>query len=92
MTNSPDIIRAVIEITEAPKRPNYPARMALFLTEKTGSCCGRHQGALPRATQLQLFGMVLTAAPITLDGSDETVEFPGGEAPYVFSWFEFDNL
>lgn len=49
------------------------ANLALFLTEKTGSCLGTWKGKLPAAEQRGLFGQFLGKGTIEIDGAAETL-------------------
>ncbi len=49
------------------------ANLALFLTEKVGSCLGTWQGKMPAAQQRELFGRFLGKGTIVIDGASETL-------------------
>ena len=51
-----------------------PALLALFLTERTGSCLKTWCGRMPAAQQRALFGVYLGKGKIWIDGAAETVE------------------
>lgn len=51
----------------------HAANLALFLTEKTGSCLGTWKGKLPAAVQRSLFGQFLGKGTIEIDGAAETL-------------------
>ncbi len=52
---------------------DYAANLALFLTEKTGSCLKTWKGKLPAAEQRALFGRFLGKGTIEIDGAAETL-------------------
>lgn len=52
---------------------NRSADLALFLTEKTGSCLSTWAGKLTAAQQRSLFGRFLGKGTIVINGTDETV-------------------
>lgn len=49
------------------------ANLAIFLTEKTGSCLNTWAGKLTAAEQRGLFGRFLGKGQIVIDGARETV-------------------
>ena len=51
-----------------------PANLALFLTERTGSCLNTWSGKLTAAEQRALFGRYIGKGKIWIDGANETVE------------------
>jgi hypothetical protein len=53
---------------------DYAANLALFLTEKTGSCLKSWSGRLTAAEQRALFGRFLGKGKIWIDGANETIE------------------
>ena len=50
------------------------ANLALFLTERTGSCLGRWHGHMPADQQRALLGRYIGKGTLWIDGSAETVE------------------
>ncbi len=52
---------------------DYAANLALFLTERTGSCFNRWKGRLPAAEQRALFGQFLGKGTLEIDGAAETL-------------------
>lgn len=52
-------------------RPDYAGNLALFLTEKRGSCLAHWKGKMPAAEQRALFGRFLGKGKIIIDGSEE---------------------
>jgi hypothetical protein len=50
------------------------ANLALFLTDRTGSCCKAWKGKLTAAEQRALFGQYLGKGTIEIDGAAETLE------------------
>jgi hypothetical protein len=52
---------------------DYAANLAIFLTEKTGSCLGTWAGKLTAAEQRSLMGRALGKGRIVVDGERETV-------------------
>ena len=50
------------------------AMLALFLTERTGSCLKTWSGKLTAAEQRALFGRFLGRGKLWIDGANETVE------------------
>ena len=58
--------------TTTPK-VDYAANLALFLTEKTGSCLKLWKGRLTAAEQRALFGRFLGKGTIEIDGGAETL-------------------
>lgn len=52
---------------------NYAANLALFLTERTGSCFNVWKGRLSAAEQKALFGRFLGKGTIEIDGANETL-------------------
>jgi len=54
-------------------RIDYPALLAVFLTQQTGTCLGRWSGRLKADQQRALFGRVIGKGTIVIDGSTETV-------------------
>jgi hypothetical protein len=55
------------------KQTDYAATLAIYLTEKVGSCLGRVAVRLTAAEQKALFGRVLGRGRIVIDGEQETV-------------------
>ena len=53
---------------------DYAANLAIFLTERKGSCLATWQGRLSAAEQRALFGQYLGKGLIVIDGADETIE------------------
>lgn len=53
---------------------DHAANLALFLTERTGSCMKTWRGHLRAAEQRELFGRFLGKGKIWIDGADETIE------------------
>jgi len=53
------------------ERPDYPARLGLFLTLNAGSCFGRWSGYMPARDQRALFGRYLGKGRLTINGADE---------------------
>ena len=52
---------------------DYAATLALFLTEKTGSCLTIWAGKLTAAEQRALFGRFIGKGTIVVDGTAETI-------------------
>lgn len=52
---------------------DYAANLAIFLTEKTGSCLGAWAGKLAADEQRALFGRFLGKGNIIIDGAAETI-------------------
>jgi hypothetical protein len=57
----------------APHNIDYAANLAIFLTEKTGSCLKTWKGRLSAAEQRDLFGQFLGKGTIEIDGTAETL-------------------
>ena len=55
-------------------KTDRPALLALFLTERTGSCIKTWSGRMPAAQQRALFGVYLGKGRLWIDGAAETVE------------------
>jgi hypothetical protein len=53
---------------------DIPANLALFLTERTGSCLKTWSGKLTATEQRALFGKFLGKGKIWIDGANETIE------------------
>jgi hypothetical protein len=53
---------------------DHAANLALFLTERTGSCLGFWTGTMPAAQQRTLFGEFLGKGQLWINGAEETVE------------------
>lgn len=53
---------------------DYAANLALFLTEKKGSCLATWRGRLTAKEQRALFGQYLGKGTIWIDGTAETIE------------------
>ena len=53
---------------------DYAANLAIFLTEKTGSCLKTWSGHLPAAEQRALIGRFIGKGKIWIDGANETIE------------------
>lgn len=53
---------------------DYAALLAIFLTEKTGSCLKTWSGRLTAAEQRALFGRFLGKGKLWIDGAAETIE------------------
>lgn len=53
---------------------DYAANLALFLTERTGSCLKTWSGKLTAAEQRALFGRFLGKGKLWIDGANETIE------------------
>lgn len=51
----------------------YAANLAIFLTEKTGSCLKTWSGKLTAIEQRALFGRAIGKGTIVIDGSAETI-------------------
>lgn len=54
-------------------RYDHAAALALFLTEKTGSCLGEWIGRMTAAEQRALFGRFIGKGRIFINGRDETL-------------------
>ncbi len=52
---------------------DYAANLAIFLTEKTGSCLNTWKGRMTAAEQRALFGQFLGKGTIEIDGAAETL-------------------
>ena len=52
---------------------DHAASLALFLTEKTGSCLATWKGKLPAADQRALFGRFIGKGTLEIDGTAETL-------------------
>jgi hypothetical protein len=52
---------------------DYAAQLAMFLTEKTGTCLGHWSGRMLAADQRALFGRFLGKGTIVIDGENETL-------------------
>jgi len=52
---------------------DYAANLAIFLTERTGSCLGVWEGRLTATEQRALFGRYIGRGTIVIDGPDEIV-------------------
>lgn len=52
---------------------DYAANLAMYLTEKTGSCLGIWKGRLTSAEQRALFGRFIGKGTIVINGADETI-------------------
>lgn len=52
---------------------DYAASLAIFLTEKTGSCMGEWRGRMTAQEQRGLFGRFLGKGLIEIDGATETL-------------------
>lgn len=55
-------------------KTDHAASLALFLTEKTGTCLGSWQGRMPAAEQRALFGRFLGKGTLIIDGATERIE------------------
>lgn len=53
---------------------DYAANLAIFLTERTGSCLKTWSGHLRAAEQRALFGRFLGKGKLWIDGAHETIE------------------
>ena len=53
---------------------DYAANLAIFLTERTGSCLKTWSGKLTAAEQRALFGRSLGKGKLWIDGANETIE------------------
>jgi hypothetical protein len=53
--------------------PTTPAALALFLTERKGSCLATWSGRLSATEQRALFGQFLGKGTIEIDGAAETL-------------------
>ena len=53
---------------------DYAANLALFLTERTGSCLAKWNGRLSAAEQRAIFGRYMGKGTLYIDGTAETVE------------------
>lgn len=49
------------------------ANLAIFLTEKTGTCLGKWKGKMSAAEQRALFGQFLGKGTVEIDGDAETL-------------------
>lgn len=54
-------------------KPDYPAQLALHLTEHAGSCLATWRGRLTAAQQRALFGRYIGKGTIVIDGAAETI-------------------
>lgn len=52
---------------------DYAANLALFLTERKGSCFATWQGKMTAKDQRDLFGRFIGKGTIVIDGVEETV-------------------
>lgn len=52
---------------------DYAANLAIFLTEKTGSCLKTWAGKLTATEQRALFGRFIGKGKIVVDGTAETI-------------------
>jgi hypothetical protein len=53
---------------------DYAANLALFLTDRKGSCLKTWSGHMPAAEQRVLFGRFLGKGKLWIDGAAETIE------------------
>ncbi len=53
---------------------DYAANLAIFLTEKAGTCMGCWKGRMPAAQQRALFGRFLGKGLLIIDGTNERIE------------------
>ena len=53
---------------------SYAANLALYLTERTGSCLGRWRGRMSAKEQRALFGVYFGKGTLVIDGTTETVQ------------------
>ena len=60
-------------MTNSTKNHDYAANLALFLTERTGSCLNKWKGKLLASEQRALFGRFLGKGTIVIDGTAETL-------------------
>jgi hypothetical protein len=54
-------------------RTDHAAALAIFLTEKTGSCLNTWEGRMTAAEQRALFGRNIGKGTIVIDGTAETI-------------------
>lgn len=52
---------------------DYAASLAIFLTEKTGTCMGEWYGRMSAQDQRALFGKYIGKGLIIIDGAQETI-------------------
>lgn len=52
---------------------DYAANLAIFLTERAGSCLATWRGKMSAADQRALFGRFLGKGTIVINGEEETV-------------------
>ena len=52
---------------------DYAAKLAIFLTEKTGSPLNWWSGKMSAAEQRELFGRFIGKGKIVIDGTEETI-------------------
>jgi hypothetical protein len=52
---------------------DYAANLAIFLTEKTGSCLNTWAGKMKAAEQRALFGRYIGKGEVVIDGTNETI-------------------
>lgn len=52
---------------------DYAANLAIFLTEKTGTCIGGWHGRMTAQEQRALFGKYIGKGLIIIDGTAETI-------------------
>jgi hypothetical protein len=52
---------------------DYASNLAIFLTERKGSCLATWQGKMPAVEQRALFGRFLGKGDIVVDGVEEVV-------------------
>jgi len=53
---------------------DYAANLAIFLTERKGSCFATWSGRMPAVEQRALFGRFLGKGTLWIDGTAETIE------------------
>lgn len=63
-----------ITITRHADMADIASNLALFLTERTGSCLGAWRGRLTAAEQRALLGRFVGKGVLWIDGAAETVE------------------
>ena len=52
---------------------DYASNLAIFLTDRTGSCLNIWSGKMTAAEQRALFGRYIGKGEIVINGSDETI-------------------
>jgi hypothetical protein len=71
---APRSVEGQLQLTCTPNPHEIAAKLAVFLTIKTGNCNGRWEGTMLADTQRALFGRFLGKGTVVIDGATERIK------------------